>query len=121
MLLVAQFFTDLMTGTSTFNKFTPKNGDRTQIKKYDTLNTHLVEIIRKIKNRTSIRIKFPVKNVKGQKIVSAWTQNRTMRFWYRFTNLLDILIKPHIEVVKANIEIVESKFPKKLKLKVNRV
>jgi len=121
MLLVAQFFTDLMTGTSTFNKFVPKEGDKTQIKKYETLNAHFIEIIRKIKNKSSIRINFPVKKVKGQKIVSGWIQNRTMRFWYRFTNLLDTLVKPHLDLLIGNIEIVENKFPRKLKLKVNRV
>jgi len=121
MLLVAQFFTDLMTGTSTFNKFVPKEGDKTQIKKYETLNTHFIEIIRKIKNKSSIRINFPVKKVKGQKITSGWIQNRTMRFWYRFTNLLDTLVKPHLDLLNENIEIVENKFPRKLKLKVNRV
>eukprot|EP00492_Amphilonche_elongata_P003080 TRINITY_DN3386_c0_g1_i1.p1 TRINITY_DN3386_c0_g1~~TRINITY_DN3386_c0_g1_i1.p1 ORF type:complete len:127 (-),score=19.01 TRINITY_DN3386_c0_g1_i1:3-383(-) len=64
MLLIAQFFTDLMTGSSTFNKFTPKDVDRTQMKKYDTLNTHLVEMIQEKRKkyrtrRGPLRLRLP--------------------------------------------------------------
>jgi hypothetical protein len=119
LLLVMQFFSDLVKGTSSFNKFVsnePKNK-----KKFEMLNAHFVEIIRKIKIGSNIKIKFPLRNIGGYKKLSDWANNRTMRLWYRLTGLMDIISKPHRDTMKGNVERVENKFPRKFKNKVNRI